>query len=146
MRVLQSFLLLASASAFVSGPSAAHCRQTAPWTTTGPLFAEAVDEITGEAAERMSKSVDSVKLSLNTIRTGRASANMLDRIKVDYYGVETPVNQMATISVPSAQQLQIDPFDKSVSGDIEKAISESELGLTPNNDGNVIRINIPSLT
>jgi len=99
-----------------------------------------------EADERMSKSVDSVRQNLMTIRTGRASASILDRVKVDYYGVETPVNQMATISVPSAQQLTIDPYDKSVLGDIEKAIAESELGLTPNNDGSIIRINIPQLT
>jgi ribosome recycling factor len=105
-----------------------------------------VDEITLDAEERMGKSVNSVKANLNTIRTGRASANMLDRVTVDYYGVETPLNQMATISVPSAQQLTVDPYDKSQCNDIEKSIMESGLGLTPNNDGSIIRINIPDLT
>lgn len=94
----------------------------------------------------MKKSVDSVKQNLGTVRTGRASANMLDRVKVDYYGVETPLNQMATISVPSAQQLLIDAYDKSQIAPIERAIIESGLGFTPNSDGNVIRINIPEMT
>jgi ribosome recycling factor len=151
MRTFLSFLLLApTASAFVSGPSIGHCRRTsAPWTRTvaaaGPLFAELTD-VTADAEERMSKSVDSVRLGLTSIRTGRASASMLDRVKVSYYGVETPLNQLASISVPSAQQLSVDPYDKTATNDIEKAIMESELGLTPNNDGNIIRINIPPLT
>jgi len=105
-----------------------------------------VKDITADAEERMGKTIESVKMNLSTIRTGRASSNMLDRVKVDYYGVETPVNQMATISVPSAQQLTVDPYDKSQCSEIEKAIMESGLGLTPNNDGIVIRINIPALT
>lgn len=105
-----------------------------------------VKDITADAEERMGKSVESVKTNLSTIRTGRASSNMLDRVKLEYYGVETPLNQMATISVPSAQQLTVDPYDKSQCAEIEKAIMESGLGLTPNNDGSVIRINIPSLT
>ena len=108
--------------------------------------ATSVKEITDEASERMSKSIDSVKLSLTSIRTGRASASILDRVKVDYYGAMTPLNQLASISVPSAQQLSIDPFDKKSTGDIEKAIIEADIGLTPNNDGNIIRINIPPLT
>jgi ribosome recycling factor len=149
LRTFLSLLLLASAaSAFVSGPSIGHCRRTAaPWTVAaaGPLFAELKD-VTSDTEERMSKSVDSVKLGLTSIRTGRASASILDRVKVSYYGVETPLNQLASISVPSAQQLSIDPYDKSVTGDIEKAIMESGLGLTPSNDGNIIRINIPPLT
>lgn len=102
--------------------------------------------ITMDAEDRMSKSVDSVRTNLGTIRTGRASSTILDRVKADYYGVETPINQMATISVPSAQQLTVDPYDKSMVGEIEKAITEADLGLTPNNDGTIIRINIPSLT
>lgn len=108
--------------------------------------ATSVKEITDEASERMSKSIESVKLSLTSIRTGRASASILDRVKVDYYGAMTPLNQLASISVPSAQQLSIDPFDKKSTGDIEKAIIEADIGLTPNNDGNIIRINIPPLT
>ncbi|EEC43318.1 predicted protein [Phaeodactylum tricornutum CCAP 1055/1] len=94
----------------------------------------------------MAKSVDSVRLNLQSVRTGRASAQILDRVKVDYYGVETPLNQMATISVPSAQQLSIDPYDKTSLNNIETAIVESDLGLTTNNDGSIIRINIPSMT
>ena len=90
--------------------------------------------------------IESVKQSLQSVRTGRANANILDRVQVEYYEVMTPLNQLATISVPSAQQLQIDPFDKSIATDIEKAIIESGLGLTPNNDGQVLRINIPQLT
>lgn len=112
-----------------------------------PLFAyEDVDDVELDGEDRMAKSVDSVKTNLMTIRTGRANANMLDRVQCDYYGVMTPLNQMATISVPSAQQLTIDPFDKSMTGDVEKALMESDLGLTPTNDGSCIRINIPSLT
>ena len=94
----------------------------------------------------MAKSVISVQLNLQTIRTGRANANMLDRIQVDYYGVMTPINQMASIGVPSSQQLSIDPFDKSALSAIERALTESDLGLTPSNDGSKIRINIPALT
>ena len=110
------------------------------------LFAESIKEVTDGAQERMDKSVTSVKANMQTIRTGRANAAILDRVKVDYYGAATPLNQMAGISVPSAQQLTVDPYDKTVIGDIEKAIVEADLGLTPNNDGTVIRINIPSLT
>jgi ribosome recycling factor len=105
-----------------------------------------VKDITAEANERMGKSVESLKQNLNTVRTGRASPSMLDRVKVEYYGAETPLNQMATISVPTSQQLQIDAYDKTQLKAIEKAIVEAELGLTPNSDGNVIRINIPEMT
>lgn len=105
-----------------------------------------VDDLTMDAEERMTKSIDSVKQNLMTIRTGRASANMLDRIKVDYYGAETPLNQLASIGVPSAQQLTVDPYDKSCAAAIERAIAESDLGIMPTNDGALIRINIPPLT
>jgi ribosome recycling factor len=112
-----------------------------------PLFmAETVKDATSDAIERMSKSVDSVVQNLNTIRTGRASPAILDRVKAEYYGVETPINQMASISVPSAQQLTVEPFDKSTLGAIERAIVEADIGLTPQNDGMLIRLNIPSLT
>lgn len=99
-----------------------------------------------DVEERMGKSVESLKTNLQTIRTGRANAAILDRVMVEYYGAPTPLNQMASISVPNSQQLAISPFDKSVLGDIEKAIVESDLGLTPNNDGDLIRINIPAIT
>eukprot|EP00560_Eucampia_antarctica_P006923 CAMPEP_0197824084 /NCGR_PEP_ID=MMETSP1437-20131217/1390_1 /TAXON_ID=49252 ORGANISM="Eucampia antarctica, Strain CCMP1452" /NCGR_SAMPLE_ID=MMETSP1437 /ASSEMBLY_ACC=CAM_ASM_001096 /LENGTH=258 /DNA_ID=CAMNT_0043423579 /DNA_START=15 /DNA_END=791 /DNA_ORIENTATION=- len=107
---------------------------------------ESIEEIEMDAEERMSKSVSSVDTTLATIRTGRANASMLDRVQVIYYGASTALNQMAAISVPNSQQLQIQPYDKTALVDIEKAIIESDLGLTPNNDGDVIRINIPSLT
>mmetsp|Transcript_15661 Transcript_15661/g.24369 ORF Transcript_15661/g.24369 Transcript_15661/m.24369 type:complete len:224 (-) Transcript_15661:199-870(-) len=110
------------------------------------FMAEEVDEIALEIEERMQKSCDSVVRNLQTISTGRANPAMLDRIQADYYGAPTPINQMASISVPSASQLQIDPYDKSSLGDIEKAIIMSDLGMTPQNDGSVIRINIPALT
>jgi ribosome recycling factor len=109
-------------------------------------LSEEVEEIQMDAEDRMAKSIESVKQNLATIRTGRASANMLDRVLVPYYGVPTPINQMSSISVPSAQQLTISPFEKKMLGDVEKAIIESGLGLTPMNDGIIIRINIPSLT
>ena len=113
-----------------------------------PLSAyDSVEEAEMDAEDRMAKSVESVQKALATIRTGRASANILDRVEVEYYGVMTPLNQMATISVPSAQQLSIQPFDKSTVGDVERALMESDLGLTPNNDGSgMIRLNIPALT
>jgi ribosome recycling factor len=110
------------------------------------MVADEIEEIYMDAEDRMDKSVVSVKNSLVSIRTGRASPTMLDRVKVDYYGAPTPLNQMASISVPSAQQLSVSPFDKSILSDIEKAIVEADLGLTPNNDGTIIRINIPELT
>jgi len=110
------------------------------------LAFESVDDIELDSEERMLKSVDSVRKNLQTIRTGRANASILDLVTVDYYGAPTPLNQMASISVPNSQQLSIDPYDKSVTAEIEKAITESGLGLTPNNDGSVIRINIPSIT
>lgn len=110
------------------------------------MVADEIEEVYMDTEDRMNKSVESVKKNLMTIRTGRANPNMLDRVSADYYGVETPLNQMATISAPSSQQLQISPFDKSQLVEIEKAIIESGLGLTPNSDGTVIRINIPELT
>jgi len=141
--------LLASANAFVTSPcrlqpSLVASSQQRLYQAT-PLFAT-IKEVEEDASERMAKSVDSVKLNLQTIRTGRANSKMLDRIKVPYYGVDTPLNQLASISVTSAQQLSIDPYDKSQMGEVEKAISESDLGLTPSNDGSMIRINIPALT
>ncbi len=105
-----------------------------------------ISQITSGANDRMAKSIDSVKQNLASVRTGRANAAMLDRVRVDYYGTETPLNQVATIAVPSAQTLVIEPYDRSTLNDVEKAIVQAELGFTPNNDGTRIRINIPSLT
>jgi ribosome recycling factor len=110
------------------------------------LFIASVEEATLDAEERMEKSVESVLQNMGTVRTGRASPQMLDRVKCDYYGAETPINQLATISVPSAQQLAVSPYDKGSLADIERAIIEADLGLNPQNDGNMIRLNIPELT
>lgn len=107
---------------------------------------EDMDLVTIDANERMDKTMSNLADNLSTVRTGRANPSMLDRVEADYYGAMTPINQMATISVPSSQQLQISPFDKSSIADIEKAIIYAGLGFTPSSDGNVIRINIPTLT
>ena len=141
-KLVLAFLTVSSASAFVQNHLAPFVGSRAV-----SLFAiESVEEAALDAEERMEKSIESVLQNMQTVRTGRANPAMLDRVKCDYYGVETPINQMATISVPSAQQLSISPFDKSTLGDIERAILEAGLGLTPNNDGNIIRLNIPALT
>lgn len=94
----------------------------------------------------MQKSVESTQRMFNTIRTGRANSSLLDRISVEYYGAETPLKSLATLSTPDSQTIQIQPFDISALGAIEKAIAMSELGFTPNNDGKIIRINVPPLT
>ncbi len=107
---------------------------------------EMIDELLADARERMAKSVESIKGEMASIRTGRASPALLDRVVVDYYGVETPLNQLANIAATDARLLTLTPYDKSGIGSIEKAIIEAELGLTPSNDGNVIRLQIPELT
>jgi ribosome recycling factor len=94
----------------------------------------------------MRKSVDAALRNFNTIRTGRANPSLLDKISVEYYGAETPLKSLASLSTPDSQTIQIQPFDQSAMGLIEKAIAMSDLGLTCNNDGKVIRINIPPLT
>lgn len=94
----------------------------------------------------MRKSLDATQRTFNTIRTGRANATLLDKINVEYYGAETPLKSLATLSTPDSQTIQIQPFDATSMGLIEKAIAMSDLGLTPNNDGKTIRINIPPLT
>ncbi|MBW1642023.1 MAG: ribosome recycling factor [Deltaproteobacteria bacterium] len=99
-----------------------------------------------ETRENMDKSVASLKNELNKVRTGRASLSLLDGVKVDYYGTSTPLNQVASLSVPENRLITIQPWDISVIKDIEKAILKSDLGLTPSNDGKVIRITIPQLT
>ena len=105
-----------------------------------------VDELIQDATRRMDKSVESARGEFNTVRTGRASAALLDRISVDYYGQKTPLKQLATINVPEPRLLTIQPFDPSSVRAIEKAIQESDLGLTPSNDGRVVRLPIPQLT
>ena len=99
-----------------------------------------------DSTERMEKTLSSLKDSLNTIRTGRANASIFDKVRVDYYGTKTPLNQVATIQIPEARSVIIQPFDKSLITEIEKAILASDLGLNPSNDGKVIRISIPALT
>jgi len=99
-----------------------------------------------DTESRMKKTLESLQENLNTIRTGRASPAILDRVMVEYYGAPTPLNQVAGISASSATQLLVDPYDKSTLTLIERAITESGVGLTPNNDGAVIRLNIPGLT
>ena len=96
--------------------------------------------------ERMTKTIDSLKDSFNTIRTGRANAAIFDKVRVDYYGTKSPLNQVATVSIPEARSVVIQPFDKSLIVEIEKAILTADLGLNPSNDGKVIRISIPPLT
>lgn len=103
-------------------------------------------QVISQAKERMTKAIQAYTRSLASIRAGRANASLLDRLVVDYYGAPTPVNQLAGISVPEARLLVIQPYDKSILGDIEKAILKSDLGLTPSNDGSIIRLMIPQLT
>ena len=105
-----------------------------------------VDDIMLQAEERMERALASLGEAFGSVRTGRANALLLDRIKVDYYGVPTPVNQMAGLKTPDAHMLVIEPWDKGVLGAIEHAIMESDLGVTPSNDGSCIRLPFPSLT
>jgi ribosome recycling factor len=103
------------------------------------------DDIFADAERRMQKAVEALRHDLSAVRTGRASASLLERIQIDYYGAPTPINQVATISVPDARLLVIQPWDRKLLTDIEKAIQRSDLGINPNNDGQVIRLNIPPL-
>ena len=105
-----------------------------------------IDELLEDAGERMGKSVESATHEFSTVRTGRASPGLLDRVMVDYYGAMTPLNQLSTISVPEARMLTVQPYDKSSIKAIEKAINESDVGLNPSNDGNVVRLIVPELT
>jgi ribosome recycling factor len=104
------------------------------------------DELLVDAKDRMAKSVESSRGELATVRTGRASPHLLDRISVDYYGSQTPLKQLANVSASDARLLTVQPFDKSAIGAIEKSILESDVGLSPSNDGNVIRLAIPEMT
>ncbi|WP_100373176.1 ribosome recycling factor [Bacillus sp. FJAT-45037] len=103
-------------------------------------------EVMNSAKERMLKAIESLNRELAKLRAGRANPAILDRVTVEYYGADTPLNQLATISVPEARLLMIQPFDKTAMNDIERGIQKADLGLTPTNDGIVIRIQIPALT
>jgi len=105
-----------------------------------------IDEIKSEMNDSMNSAISSLKYQLSKVRTGRASASVLDGVKVDYYGTMTQVNQVGQISTPEARLLQIQPFDRNMIASIEKAILTANLGLTPSNDGNLIRIPFPALT
>jgi len=107
---------------------------------------ELIDELLVDAKDRMAKSVESSRGELATVRTGRASPHLLDRIMVDYYGTPTALKQLANVAASDARLLTVTPFDKSALGAIEKSIQESDVGLTPSNDGNVIRLQIPEMT
>jgi ribosome recycling factor len=108
-------------------------------------MSEFTDELLADAKERMAKSVEACRHELATVRTGRASPHLLDRVVVDYYGTETPLRQLSQIAATDARMLTLTPYDKNAIKTIEKAILESDLGLTPSNDGNVIRLQIPEL-
>jgi ribosome recycling factor len=105
-----------------------------------------VDDLMNDAQKRMDASVEHTRTEFNTVRTGRASAALLDRVSIDYYGTATPLKQLATINVPEPRMLTIQPFDPSSIKQIEKAIQESDLGLTPSNDGKLIRLPMPQPT
>jgi ribosome recycling factor len=107
---------------------------------------ELIDELLADGRERMAKSVESMRHEFGSVRTGRASPALLDRISVDYYGAVTPLKQLATVTAPEARMLTIQPYDKTSIKAIERAILESDVGLTPGNDGNVIRLVVPELT
>ncbi|HEU4965113.1 MAG TPA: ribosome recycling factor [Bacilli bacterium] len=105
-----------------------------------------VNDLLKNLDERMDKALGNVKREFATVRAGRANPAMLDRVQVDYYGTPTPINQLANVSIPEPRQLVIQPWDKSALADIERAIIKSDLGITPSNDGSVIRLVIPQLT
>ncbi len=105
-----------------------------------------IDDLLKDAREHMDKSVDATRTKFGSVRTGRASPVLLDRINVDYYGAQTPLKQLATVSAPEARLLTVQPYDKSSIKNIERAILESDIGLTPNNDGAIIRLQVPELT
>ena len=106
----------------------------------------AIEDLVQDASRRMDKSVEAAQGEFATLRTGRASPALLDRVQIDYYGQQTPLKQLATISAPEPRMLTIQPFDPNSVSTIERAIQESDLGLTPNNDGKLIRLPIPQLT
>ncbi len=105
-----------------------------------------IEEVLSDADSRMSKTVEAVQRELGTLRTGRATPSVLENLTVDYYGVPTPLNQLATITAPEARLIMIQPWDKQALRDVEKSILKSELGFNPTNDGNVIRVPVPPLS
>jgi len=105
-----------------------------------------IDSILQETKDKMGKSIEALKKEMQRVRTGRASANMLDAVKVDYYGALTPLNQMASISVPESRLITIQPWDATAIKEIEKGILKSNIGLTPSSDGKLVRISVPPLT
>ncbi len=109
-------------------------------------MSELIDELLADAADRMSKSVEATKHDFGSVRTGRANPTLLDRITVEYYGAQTPLSQLSTVSAPEARLITVTPYDKSSIKAIEKAINESDIGLNPSNDGNVVRLVLPELT
>lgn len=104
------------------------------------------NQLLNETKSRMSKSEESLRSELSTLRAGNANPNLLNHINVDYYGVQTPVNQLAQVAVPEPRMITVKPYDKSALGDIERALQVSDLGITPQNDGELIRLSIPQLT
>ena len=104
------------------------------------------NETMADAQQRMQKSVDALNREFNVVRTGRASPALVENLMVDYYGTMMPLNQLASISVPEARTLQIEPWDKNTLSEVERSILKSDLGLVPNNDGSIIRLNLPVLT
>jgi ribosome recycling factor len=105
-----------------------------------------IDDLLDDARDHMARSVDATRGKFGSVRTGRATPALLDRIMVDYYGAMTPLKQLATISAPEARLLTVQPYDKNSIKAIERAIQESDIGLTPNNDGQVVRLQVPELT
>jgi len=105
-----------------------------------------LNDVYADSRDRMKKVIENLEREFKRVRTGRASVALLDGIRVDYYGTPTPLNQIATLTVPEPRSITIQPWDATVIGDVEKAILKSELGLTPMNDGKMVRINIPPLT
>jgi ribosome recycling factor len=105
-----------------------------------------LNEVYEDAQDRMNKALESLQNDYKRLRTGRASVSLVDGLKVEYYGTSTPLSQLATLTVPEPRTIMIQPWDTTIIGEVEKAILKSELGLTPNNDGKVIRISIPVLT
>ena len=105
-----------------------------------------LNDIYADARDRMQKVLDTLESEYKRVRTGRASVSLVDGLRVDYYGTPTPLNQLATLTIPEPRTIMIQPWDQSVINDVEKAILKSELGLTPMNDGKIIRINIPRIS
>ena len=109
-------------------------------------MSDQIDEILLDAEEKMDKAIAVAREDFSTIRTGRATSAMFNKVMVDYYGTFTPVNQLASIQIPEARSILITPYDKGSFAAVEKALRESDLGINPNNDGSIIRVNLPELT